>query len=212
MKKGRKKSGNTKRPPAVVKSRLRTVSERYSFRRKAVRSLTTQIGVYVLCDLDNVPVYVGQSSKGIRSRVQRHLTSARSDIIANRQIDVWEIAYVWEYPAKDLASMRQVESILYHHFHRQSRLMNGTVPPAPSRKHQIPKPKNVVQVMEEAEILERKVVELRLPRQAQHYAQILGHFLVVKNSRQIAGAMDAHFERLRKYHQVLGGLVSEDET
>ena len=29
---------------------------------------------------------------GIRSRVARHLTSARSDIIANRQIDVWEIA------------------------------------------------------------------------------------------------------------------------
>lgn len=32
-----------------------------AFRRKAVAQLTTEIGVYVLCDLDHVPIYVGQS-------------------------------------------------------------------------------------------------------------------------------------------------------
>ena len=53
-----------------------------------MRELTNEIGCYVLCDLDAVPMYVGQSTNGIRSRVNRHLTSARSDIIANRQIDV----------------------------------------------------------------------------------------------------------------------------
>jgi hypothetical protein len=62
--------------------------------------LTNKIGCYVLCDLDEVPIYVGQSVDGIRARVRRHLTSARSDIIANRQIDVWEIAYVWAYPVE----------------------------------------------------------------------------------------------------------------
>src|ERR1700730_95109 len=45
------------------------------FRRKAVRTLTNEIGCYVLCDLDGVPIYVGQSVDGIRSRVHRHLTS-----------------------------------------------------------------------------------------------------------------------------------------
>ena len=60
-----------------------------NFRRRAVRTLTNKVGVYVLCDLDQVPIYVGRSSDGIRARVNRHLTSARSDIIANRQIDVW---------------------------------------------------------------------------------------------------------------------------
>jgi len=75
------------------------------FRRRAVRTLTNDIGCYVLCDLDQVPIYVGQSIDGIRSRVNRHLTSARSDIIANRQIDVWEIAWVWAYPAKDRAEI-----------------------------------------------------------------------------------------------------------
>lgn len=52
-----------------------------AFRRNAVRSLTNEVGVYVLCDLDQIPIYVGQSSDGIRARVRRHLTSARSDII-----------------------------------------------------------------------------------------------------------------------------------
>ena len=68
-----------------------------SFRYRAVRTLTNKIGVYVLCDLDDVPIYVGQSTDGIKARVQRHLTSARSDLIANRQIDVWEIAWVRAY-------------------------------------------------------------------------------------------------------------------
>ena len=63
-----------------------------------MKTLTNAIGVYVLCDLDGVPIYVGQSKDGIRARVRRHLTSARSDIIANRQIDPWEIAFVQAFP------------------------------------------------------------------------------------------------------------------
>jgi hypothetical protein len=55
-----------------------------AYRARQIKDLTDQIGVYALCDLDGVPIYVGQSVDGIRSRVRRHLTSARSDIIANR--------------------------------------------------------------------------------------------------------------------------------
>src|ERR1700679_641065 len=99
------------------------------FRRRAVRTLTSEIGCYVLCDLDGVPIYVGQSSDGIRSRVARHLTSARSDIIANRQIDVWEIAEVWTYPVESKDQIGPLEAVLYHHFNPQSQLINGTVPP-----------------------------------------------------------------------------------
>ena len=64
--------------------------------------------------------------------------------------------------------------------------------------------------MSHAEIVEKKDSELRLPRQSKHYADIVGHFLAVKNSKQIARAMDAHFERLAKYHKMMLGL-SEDE-
>ena len=181
------------------------------FRRRAVRTLTNDIGCYILCDLDQVPIYVGQSVDGIRSRVNRHLTSARSDIIANRQIDVWEIAWVWAYPAKDRAEISSLEDALFHEFHGRSALMNGKVPKPPIDRSKSPEPSQKVQVMSDAEIAEKKDPALRLPRQAEHYSRIVGHFLAVKNSREIAGAIQAHFERLQKYHQQLLGLAVEVE-
>src|SRR5436190_18792230 len=75
------------------------------FRNPASRQLPEQTGVYALCDLDEVPIYVGQSVDGIRARVRRHLTSARSDVIANRQLDVWEIAFVWAWPVAEKRSL-----------------------------------------------------------------------------------------------------------
>lgn len=182
-----------------------------TFRRAAVRTLVNQIGCYVLCDLDGVPLYVGQSTDGIRARVNRHLTSARSDIIANRQIDVWEIAWVWTYPVTDRSAIGPLEDALFHKFHSESALMNGKAPRKPSTQLEVPKPAQIVQVMSDAEIAEKRDPALRLPRQAEHYSQIVGHFLAVKNSREIAGAIQAHFERLQKYHKELLGLATDVE-
>lgn len=181
------------------------------FRRRAVRTLTNEIGCYILCDLDEVPIYVGQSVDGIRSRVNRHLTSARSDIIANRQIDVWEIAFVWTFPVADRNLINPLENALFHKFHRRSALMNGKVPPKPASGYAVPKPFQRVQVMANSEIAEKKDPALRLPRQAEHYSQIVGHFLAVKNSKEIAGAIQAHFDRLQKYHQSLLGRAEDIE-
>jgi hypothetical protein len=181
------------------------------FRRRALRNLTNQIGCYVLCDLDEVPIYVGQSVDGIRARVNRHLTSARSDIIANRQIDVWEIAWVWAYPVEARADITPLENALFHSFHKHSALMNGKVPSRPPRGCRVPAPAERIQVMADAEIIEKRDPALRLPRQAEHYSQIVGHFLAVKNSKEIAVAMQAHFERLSKYHRELLGLATDVE-
>jgi hypothetical protein len=68
-----------------------------------------------------------------------------------------------------------------------------------------------VQVMPDAEIVEKLDPALRLPRQAEHYSQIVGHFLAVKNSKEIAGAIQAHFERLDTYHKKLLGLATDIE-
>ena len=182
-----------------------------NYRRKQVRKLTNKIGCYVLCDLDGVPLYVGQSRDGIRSRVNRHLTSARSDIIANRQIDVWEIAYVWAYPVDIPAAITPLEDALFHSFHPKSALMNGRVPPAPPAPIDVPEPAEIVQVMADSEIEEKRDPALRLPRQAEHYSQIVGHFLAVKNSPKIAVAIQAHFQRLQKYHRELLNLAEPVE-
>lgn len=182
-----------------------------AFRRKAVKELTNKIGAYVLCDLDHIPIYVGQSTDGIRSRVLRHLTSARSDIIANRQIDVWEIAWVWAYPVENREDIGPLEDALFHAFDPKSALMNGKLPKKPTKKIDFPEPTQIVQVMRDEEIAEKKDPALRLPRQAEHYSQIVGHFLAVKNSKEIARAMEAHFERLQKYHRSLLGLATDVE-
>lgn len=168
-------------------------------------SLSNQIGCYVLADLDNVPIYVGKSQAGIRARVNRHLTSARSDIIANRQIDVWEIAFVWAYPVADRSEINTLETRLFYFFDPKSQLMNGALPARPNDNIEPPEPSQIVQVMSDIEIADKKSPEQRLPRQAAHYAQIVGHFLAVKNSIQIARAMTAHFARLKKYHALLLG-------
>jgi GIY-YIG catalytic domain len=180
------------------------------FRKAAAATLTTQMGVYVLCDLDQVPIYVGQSTAAIRGRVRRHLTSARSDIIANRQIDVWEIAWVWTYPVANREDISPLEAALFHHFDQRSALMNGTLPRRPTIDIAIPEPTQKVQVMSDAEIAEKKEAALRLPRQAEHYSQIVGHFLAVKNSTEIARAIQAHFVRLERYHRRLLNLATDE--
>ncbi|MBV5270141.1 MAG: GIY-YIG nuclease family protein, partial [Afipia sp.] len=162
-----------------------------SFRQKALSKLTDEIGVYALCDLDEVPIYVGQSIDGIRSRVRRHLTSARSDIIANRQVDVWEIAWVWAWPTSTEA-IPSLEAHLFHEFDKNKTLMNGTIPVKPTKDIKPPK-KEVVQVMDTNEIISRKDPVLRLPRQIEHYGRLVDHVLVVKDSGQLRRSLRAHF-------------------
>lgn len=177
------------------------------FREKAVGTLTPEIGVYVLYDLNDVAVYVGQTvatkERGIRGRVQRHLTSARSDIIANRMIDVWEIAYVRTWPEKNVAKINELEAALFHHFNPQSTLMNGETFKKPTGKVVIPSPLNQVQILRDEDIKARLNPAMRLPRQIEHYGQMIAHYLNVKDSAEIARSMDAHFDRLTRYHKAL---------
>lgn len=174
-------------PPAII------------FRRDAIASLVAQIGVYALCDLDGVPIYVGQSVDGIKARVRRHLTSARSDIIANRQVDVWEIAFVMAWPVEK-AAIGPLEGALFHHYHALSPLMNGSVPAAPAAGFNIPAPVQIVQVMSDEEIARRLEASARLPRQIEHYGRLVDHYLNVKDSPELRVSMQAHFERLTRYH------------
>jgi hypothetical protein len=172
------------------------------YRQEQMRKLTDAIGVYVLCDLDGVPIYVGQSVDGIRARARRHLTSARSDIIANRQIDPWEIAYVQAYPAKRTQDIPLLEASLFASLNAQKPLMNGSVPVSRERLlTKLPEPAEVVQVMPDEEIRVRKDPALRLPRQIEHIGRLVDHILTVKDSRQLRRSLAAHFDRLDEYRK-----------
>lgn len=173
-----------------------------AFRKAALKALTNEIGVYALCDLDEVPIYVGQSVDGIRARVNRHLTSARSDIIANRQIDVWEIAYVNAWPVAKVADIPHLEAVLFNTFNSAKTLMNGSIPQlARMMPARIPKPAQTVQVMLDADIKVRRDPMLRLPRQIGHIGRLVDHILSVKDSSQLRRSLAAHFERLDAYRK-----------
>lgn len=171
------------------------------FRSKALSQLTSQIGVYALCDLDQVPIYVGQSVDGIRTRVQRHLTSARSDIIANRQIDVWEIGYVWAWPVMDVSQVLPLEEYLFGQFEAVSPLMNGKIMPERiALDFAMPK-KQVVQVIEADELAQKLDPALRLPRQISQYLALVDYIQTVKDQPHLKRSLRAHFERLVRYHK-----------
>lgn len=170
------------------------------YRRQKVRDVPTEIGVYALCDLDGVPIYVGQSVDGIQSRVRRHLTSARSDIIANRQIDVWEIAYVWAWPLPEKTQISELEAWLFHEFASNSELMNGSIPADPSKiSFAIPE-KFVIQIIDDEEIEARLDPSVRMPRQIQHIERLVDHIPNVKNTVELKRSLKAHYARLTKYY------------
>ncbi len=174
------------------------------FRGEAVTKIPRKHGVYILCALDEVPIYVGHSEAkgGIRERVGRHLTSARSDVIANRQLDVWEVAYVWYWIIEGTIKRMDLEAHLFHLYHTISPLLNGNVPKPPHQPQWFPDPDRV-QVLTGGEIESRRQVQFRLPRQAKHFSDLLDHFLNVKDSVELRLALEAHFERLERAFKVL---------
>lgn len=179
-----------------------TDSEFQKYRNTQLRVLTGEIGVYALCDLDEVPIYVGKSVDGIRARVRRHLTSARSDVIANRQIDVWEVAFVWAWPmgGDTEARVKAVEAQLYHLYNNKNRLMNGQIPNLPDVDVVVPKMQRL-QIIVDDEIESRKRPALRLPRQIQQFQQLVDYMLHVKDQQHLHESLTAHFERLQRYYE-----------
>jgi hypothetical protein len=176
-----------------------------TFRDEQLRTFTDDVGVYALCDLDGVPVYVGQSVDGIRTRVRRHLTSARSDIIANRQIDVWEIVYVWAWPVsegEDLTfRISELEAEIFWSCQNRSALMNGTLPKVPSLVRETLTPAETVQVIPEEERQDRLKPSARLPRQISHYLSLVDYILEVKDSEHLRRSLAAHFDRIVRFHR-----------
>jgi|GEM_PF-544038 len=172
------------------------------FRSAQLRALPGESGVYALCDLDGVPIYIGSSIKskaeGIGPRVRRHLTSARSDVIANRQLDVWEVGYVLGWLCND-ADVKVLEALLFHLFDRKSPLINGTVPGLPTRKLKPPEPIKV-QILSDSEIALRKQPRYRFPRQVQQFNQLLDYILHTKDESHLRRALNVHLQRVNRFY------------
>jgi hypothetical protein len=58
-------------------------------------------GCYAFYDYDGEPIYVGQTNEQLRTRVRRHLTNQRTDAVAMRILDVFEVAEMELWPLWD---------------------------------------------------------------------------------------------------------------
>lgn len=61
-------------------------------------------GIYAFFDYDGEPIYVGQTNEQLSTRLNRHLTNQRTDAVAMRILDVFEVAEVMMWPIWDLQS------------------------------------------------------------------------------------------------------------
>ena len=169
------------------------------FRKEALRALSNETGVYALCDLDKKPIYIGQSKDGIKNRVSRHLTSARSDVIANRQLDIWEVCEVWAWPEPDKSIIDALENSLIHYYNDLSPLVNGKIPNATGTAG-VPSPIQVVKLMPDDEREFRLNPTRRLPRQLEHLNNLFSHILEVKNNSEQRRMLRVHFNRVNAYY------------
>lgn len=101
-------------------------------------------GVYAFYDFDLEPIYVGQTSENVATRVGRHLTGQRSDSVAKFVLDPFEVAEieVWTLPeigaseaetSEKRVELGAYESTVYQRLREQSRfgaVMNEAVPKA----------------------------------------------------------------------------------
>ncbi len=60
------------------------------------------IGVYAFYDYDGEPIYVGQTTEDFATRIGRHLRGQRSDTLAYRILDPFEVAEMELYPLEHL--------------------------------------------------------------------------------------------------------------
>lgn len=55
-------------------------------------------GVYAFFDYDGEPIYVGQTNEQLRVRIQRHLTNQRTDAVAMKVLDPFEVFEIEVWP------------------------------------------------------------------------------------------------------------------
>lgn len=112
-----------------------------------VKWADAQWGVYAFYDYDGEPIYVGQTNEKLRVRIQRHLTNQRTDAVAMRILDIFEVAEIEMWPLWDLegrpksnaeakAKLNGAEYSAYLNAIEESRfgaILNEKIPPLSNR-------------------------------------------------------------------------------
>lgn len=140
------------------------------------------IGVYAFYDYDGEPIYVGQTTEDFGTRVGRHLTGQRSDTLAYRILDPFEVAEMKLWPmefARVLPNTGRREAVdavehsVYLTAIEESKyraILNEKIPP-PSARVELPNSYRFDLVPAELRS-EREHPDVRIARRAETLARV----------------------------------------
>lgn len=138
------------------------------------------IGVYAFYDYDGEPIYVGQTWENFGTRIGRHLRGQRSDTLAYRILDPFEVAEMELYPVEGLradpdkkAKLDEVEYSVYVRAIENSKykaILNEKIPPV---SPQVDPPKSYRFNLIPPEMREdREHPDVRIARRAETLARV----------------------------------------
>lgn len=141
---------------------------------------SAKYGVYAFYDYDGEPIYVGQTSEKLRSRVGRHLTNQRTDAVAMNVLDPAEVAEVEMWPLFDLNNdpyakqkLNQAEYTVFQYVLEKSALGNVLNEKDIAETDLIVLPKSVRGRIVPQEVYERlKHPDIRIARRASTIASL----------------------------------------
>lgn len=142
-------------------------------------------GVYAFYDYDGEPIYVGQTNERLRTRIRRHLTNQRTDAVAMRILDVFEVAQVEVFPLWDLQGVsrkdgdarRALDSLeysVYCHAIEESRfkaILNEKIPPVSPILDTLP-PSLRFNLIDGSTRAERGHLDIRIERRAETISRL----------------------------------------
>jgi hypothetical protein len=141
-----------------------------------------KFGVYAFFDYDGEPIYVGQTNERLRTRIRRHLTNQRTDAVAMRVLDIFEVTELEMWPLWELedetkevvqARLDEVEYSAYVKAIKASRfraILNEKIPPV-SPVVELPQSYRFSLVADES-LDERRHPDVRIARRAETISRL----------------------------------------
>lgn len=172
-------------PAPIVQEFRQLFDDAKKFKDEAGRTVASaKWGVYAFFDYDGEPIYVGQTNEKLSTRLNRHLTNQRTDAVAMRILDVFEVAEVKMWPIwrfQDRSSKdREARAILDAHEYsaylqaieesKFGAILNEKIPPLSDRVD-LPQAYSFPLISEETR-RERGHADVRIARRAETISRL----------------------------------------
>ena len=199
------------------------LSQDYSFAGSRIARLgSVKWGAYAFFDYDGEPIYVGQTKESLGTRIRRHLTNQRSDAVAMKVLDPFEVhsIEVWPLPqyqttlGTDRSAIAHLNALEYTLFQRLLTLsefgavLNEKDPPPATVEVKVPVSVRGHVVSGEVSRL-RDHPDLRIARRASTVAKLAQVISERKVNRGLRRTLLAQAKRLQSLAQKRFDSASE---